>query len=130
MMKVQNISSIVAHDLLMDIKKSVLIDVRTEKEWQEVGVPAIDKLILLTWRELPNMAINQEFEAKLTSQVHNKDTALFFLCRSGARSLEAANFANNIGYSNCYNIIDGFEGSPYGAGWKQNVVKAYTSKSV
>ncbi|ARD86528.1 sulfurtransferase [Rickettsia sp. MEAM1 (Bemisia tabaci)] len=32
----------------------------------------------------------------------------------------AANFMANIGYKNCYNIIDGFEGNLQNKGWKQN----------
>lgn len=49
-----------------------------------------------------------------------KYLTLYFLCRSGHRSLMAANFMANIGYKNCYNIIDGFEGNLQNKGWKQN----------
>jgi len=47
---------------------------------------------------------------------------IFFLCRSGYRSFIAANFIANIGYKNCYNISDGFEGNNrvLSKGWKQN----------
>ena len=33
-----------------------------------------------------------------------------FLCRSGVRSDGAARLAAGAGYSNCYNILEGFEG--------------------
>lgn len=45
---------------------------------------------------------------------------IFFLCRSGYRSFIAANFVANMGYKNCYNISDGFEGNNQDKGWKQN----------
>jgi len=49
-----------------------------------------------------------------------KSLMIFFLCRSGYRSFIAANFIANMGYKNCYNISDGFEGNNQNKGWKQN----------
>ena len=33
-----------------------------------------------------------------------------FICRSGVRSNQAAIAASESGYSNCYNVLEGFEG--------------------
>jgi len=35
---------------------------------------------------------------------------IYFLCRSGVRSLAAAKAAQEAGYAHVYNITDGFEG--------------------
>ncbi len=50
---------------------------------------------------------------------------LFFMCRSGGRSLDAMNAMMARGYMDCHNIADGFEGDPDGqsqrgrsSGWK------------
>lgn len=118
-MTVNNITSKEAYEILA-LQTAALVDVRTDKEWSTVGIPVLDqnKLVFLNWRLLPNMTINKEFAEKVLKI--SKDKTLFFLCRSGARSLEAAQFCTNIGYQTCYNITDGFEGNQTGAGWKYN----------
>ncbi|HEU4379951.1 MAG TPA: rhodanese-like domain-containing protein, partial [Hyphomicrobiaceae bacterium] len=40
----------------------------------------------------------------------DKGTEIFFICRSGARSLKAAEAMVAAGYSRCRNVADGFEG--------------------
>jgi rhodanese-related sulfurtransferase len=35
---------------------------------------------------------------------------VLFLCRSGARSHDAAIAATAAGYTQCYNVLEGFEG--------------------
>jgi rhodanese-related sulfurtransferase len=52
--------------------------------------------------------------------IQDKKIPVLFLCRSGIRSLEAAQFASSIGYTDCYNILDGFQGTIKGAGWQKN----------
>lgn len=97
-------------------KGSVMIDVRTDKEWSESGIPAIgsENLVLLSWRLLPSMSLNPEFAKLFINKIDKNKKILFFLCGSGVRSLESANFAISSGYQNCYNIADGFYG------WKNN----------
>lgn len=121
-MSVKNICSLDAYTLLRDDGNAVLIDVRTPKEWQEVGVPKLEgeKLFFISWRLLPDISLNNKFEQQIMSNIANKQNKLLFLCRSGARSLEAASFMISAAYLNCYNISDGFEGNNLGFGWKQN----------
>jgi rhodanese-related sulfurtransferase len=121
-MNVSNIACQHAYKILNESTDCFLIDVRTEKEWKEIGIPVIDSdnLILLTWRELPDMSINQEFVTKLESRIVDTNKHLLFICKSGGRSLEAANFAINLGYINCQNVLGGFEGRTDITGWKQN----------
>jgi rhodanese-related sulfurtransferase len=125
-MSIKNIYSQNAYELLRYNEDAILIDVRTPKEWQEIGVPKLEKnlektkLFFISWRLSPNMSLNNQFELQIMSNIGNKQNRLLFLCRSGTRSLEAANFTISLGYSNCYNISDGFEGNILGFGWKQN----------
>ncbi|MFZ1101886.1 MAG: rhodanese-like domain-containing protein [Hyphomicrobiaceae bacterium] len=97
---------------------SVLVDVRTSAEWAYVGLPDLSSIgkrpVLVEWVEFPGSQLNQAFVPHLTDALTrigaNKDTELFFLCRSGGRSLSAARAMAAAGYSRCRNVADGFEG--------------------
>jgi rhodanese-related sulfurtransferase len=101
--------------------QSFLIDVRTIPEWQFVGVPNLDgaagKLLTLSWKHYPSFSLNAQFVDSLAADDSiNKDTALFFLCRSGGRSLDAAVAMTEAGYDYCFNIEGGFEGEADASG--------------
>ncbi|WP_342225094.1 rhodanese-like domain-containing protein [Rickettsia endosymbiont of Urophora cardui] len=123
-MLVQNICSKEAYNMLVSNNNTFLVDVRTEEEWKNVGVPSLsnkNNVIFLSWQLSPFMELNKDFEDRFLSIIDDKmSNIIFFLCRSGHRSLMAANFMANVGYKNCYNIIDGFEGNLQNKGWKQN----------
>jgi rhodanese-related sulfurtransferase len=97
---------------------SVLVDVRTSAEWAFVGLPDLSSIgkrpVLVEWLDFPGNQLNQTFVAQLTDALTkvgaSKDTELFFLCRSGGRSLSAARAMAAAGYSRCRNVADGFEG--------------------
>jgi len=97
---------------------SVLVDVRTRVEWMFVGVPDFSGLakepLFIEWQSLPSMAVNADFVDDFTksmSQIGADNTApVFFLCRSGGRSLSAARACTAAGFNACYNIVGGFEG--------------------
>jgi rhodanese-related sulfurtransferase len=97
---------------------SVLVDVRTSAEWAYVGLPDLSSIrkrpVLVEWVEFPGSQLNQAFVPQLTDALTrigaNKDTELFFLCRSGGRSLSAARAMAAAGYARCRNVADGFEG--------------------
>jgi rhodanese-related sulfurtransferase len=40
----------------------------------------------------------------------DKDSELFFICRSGGRSKMAAQALSALGFTRCRNVKDGFEG--------------------
>ena len=92
-------------------KDAVLVDVRTEAEWQ-VGVPDLSaankKPITLSWRTQPGMVLNTQFESKLIGQISDHNRPIYFLCRSGGRSNDAANAMAKLGYTHCTNIVGGF----------------------
>jgi rhodanese-related sulfurtransferase len=70
--------------------------------------------VLVEWLDFPGNTPNQAFVAQLTDALSkigaDKDTELFFLCRSGGRSLSAARAMAAAGYTRCRNVADGFEG--------------------
>ena len=112
-MSVEQISPQKAFELLKNQKNSVLIDVRTNEELNFVGVVDAssfeNRMIFLAWQTLPHMQQNPNFTTDLLAKI-NKDSEVLFLCRSGARSNQSANFASSLGFNKCYNIINGFEG--------------------
>lgn len=93
---------------------SYLIDVRTSAEWRFVGTPDLSSLnkktVCIEWRELPEMNINQDFALELSKNITDKNSKIYFLCKTGGRSTEAAMAMNKEGYKNCYNVLGGFEG--------------------
>ena len=56
------------------------------------------------------MSVNPRFADELRAQGIRPGQALFFLCRSGARSRAAAKAMTAAGFSPCYNVAGGFEG--------------------
>ena len=86
-----------------------LVDVRSKAELDWVGrIPGAIEIELRTY---PSMQPNPEFMSQFTTQVTSESTVLF-ICRSGARSSFAAQMATQANYSNCYNVLEGFEGDP------------------
>ncbi|WP_428391888.1 rhodanese-like domain-containing protein [Lichenicoccus sp.] len=101
-----------------------LIDVRTNAEWTYVGLPeisALDKRVLLISWQAPSGAVNRDFVEQLGASGLTEAHALYFICRSGARSLAAAQAAREAGYRAAYNVADGFEGPPDSKGHRGNV---------
>jgi rhodanese-related sulfurtransferase len=97
---------------------SVLIDVRTIAEWAYVGLPDLAQIgkrpVLVEWQGFPDDRLNATFVERVAEALNplgaNRETELFFICRSGARSLKAAQAMAAAGYMRCRNVADGFEG--------------------
>ncbi len=115
--------------LLRGDKQARLVDVRTDAEWSFVGLPDLGETgqdaVLIPWQMFPRMQVNGGFIDHLREAGLSPDHKLYFLCRSGARSLAAAQAAAAAGFAQVYNIKDGFEGPPNDdghrgevAGWK------------
>ena len=98
--------------------RAVLIDVRTIAEWAYVGLPDLATIgkrpVLVEWQGFPDDRLNTAFVERLSEALMplgaNRDTELFFICRSGSRSLKAAQAMAAAGYMRCRNVADGFEG--------------------
>jgi rhodanese-related sulfurtransferase len=91
-----------------------LVDVRTDAEWSWVGLPDLGeagkKPVLISWHLPPKMEVNADFVAQLRKAGLTPDQKLYFICRSGARSLSAAKAAVAAGFPNSFNVAGGFEG--------------------
>ena len=94
--------------------EAVLVDVRTLAEWKCVGVANLSDLskenIYIEWVNFPERRLNENFINELSKAVPDKNTSIYFLCRTGVRSIAAAIAATEAGYVNSYNVLDGFEG--------------------
>ena len=113
-LSVKNITSIECFNKLSEISNSYLIDIRTKPEWEFIGVPDLSSLnkktIFISWHMYPEMKINSLFENQITELNIKKNDNLFLICRSGNRSSDAAGFLTSRGFTNCFNVKDGFEG--------------------
>ena len=97
---------------------SQLIDVRTRAEWAYVGIPDLGPLgkraVLVEWQTFPDQTVDPRFAERLASEFGalgvQLDDDLFFICRSGSRSLAAAKAMAAEGYRACHNVAGGFEG--------------------
>eukprot|EP01034_Spumella_vulgaris_P034823 gene34823-42946_t len=86
---------------------AVLVDVRSSAELEWVG--RVPGAAAVPWKQWPGMAMNPDFDAQLRAAVpHGQSVVL--LCRSGVRSIAAAQRATELGLT-AYNILEGFAGA-------------------
>ena len=84
-----------------------LVDVRTMEELKYVGqVPGAPHV---AWQTGTAMIRNPRFVKELEQKV-SKTANVLLLCRSGKRSTAAAEAATKAGFSNVFNVLEGFEG--------------------
>lgn len=122
------IKQIPSKDLEKFIKEnpsSILLDVRTEEEWNMVGKPSGKKLKIKTYFISLLKGVqrikNDNFVHDVNSKKISKEDPILVICRSGQRSQMAATLLQQEGYKNCINISDGFEGNVnVGLGWKNS----------
>jgi rhodanese-related sulfurtransferase len=101
---------------LTEDRDAVLIDVRTTMEWETIGIPDLSELgkeaRFVEWQLAPDMQVNERFLDEVAEAGVRPEQSLYLLCRSGARSANAAALLTAHGYARCYNVRDGFEGRP------------------
>ena len=96
-----------AYRILQESMQAQLVDLRSRAELDWVGrIPGATEIEL---RSYPGMQPNPAFLDQLTNQV-DKSLPVLFICRSGSRSNQAAIMATQTGFSDCYNVLEGFEG--------------------
>jgi len=90
---------------------AMLVDVRTAEERKFVGhVPGSVHVAWATGTSLTrNPRFVRELEARLASD-GGKDAVVLLLCRSGKRSVLAAEAAAAAGFGHVFNVLEGFEG--------------------
>jgi len=103
---------------LASTPRSQLVDVRTRAEWTYVGIPDLASVgkrpVLVEWQTFPDQAVDPRFAERLAGELKavgvGPDDDLYFICRSGSRSLAAAKAMAAAGYRACHNVAGGFEG--------------------
>lgn len=115
-----------AWDLLETNPGAILVDVRTEGEWRQIGVPDTSALAtdapggtreaFIEWATA--FGPNENFVAELAAAglTPGDERPIVFLCRSGNRSIGAAIDATEAGFGPAYSILEGFEGDTDAAG--------------
>jgi len=87
-----NIDSKTAYERLQNEKEIVLLDVRTQAEYDEKHIPGS---ILI-----PVDILRENVEEKIM----DKETVIFVYCRSGNRSTTASEILVELGYQKVYNL--------------------------
>ena len=99
----------------------VLLDVRTNDEWEQVGKPDGEIIGLKTHFLSLQFGVERTFNKNFVQEFKNlkitQDKEILTICRSGSRSQFAAELLVKENYT-CSNISDGFEGNNENIGWK------------
>ncbi|TYQ17783.1 UNVERIFIED_CONTAM: rhodanese-related sulfurtransferase [Acetivibrio alkalicellulosi] len=88
----KNISAKEAKERIDSEKGIILLDVRTPAEYAESHIP---ESVLL-----PLDTLNRD----VTNVITDKNAVIFIYCRSGRRSITAAEILISLGYTNVYNL--------------------------
>lgn len=108
-----------AWEILSADAGAVLVDVRTAPEWGFVGGPDLSKLgkdvLRVQWKTWPDMSPLPDFVGTLMEEASGLPSRMLFICRSGARSMQAAQaVAEALSAKGtpveCTNVAEGFEG--------------------
>ncbi|MBF0218387.1 MAG: rhodanese-like domain-containing protein [Gammaproteobacteria bacterium] len=113
---VKNLTPEAAFALLSSNPRAVLVDVRSSMEFLFVGHPK--GAIHLAWIDEPDWVVNPDFVRQVrelmlggaSDNFGNAAAPVILICRSGKRSLEAGQLLLEAGFSEVYNVLDGFEG--------------------
>lgn len=111
--KIKQVDPLQAQEILQQNPYARLFDVRSKVEFDYVGHPL--GAIHVPWKEFPQWQENTKFVESVTQALTNdgaadNDRPLLMICRSGARSLQAGERLMEHGYTDVYNVEEGFEG--------------------
>ena len=115
-----------ACEIMQSAPGAKMVDVRTRAELDWVG--RVPDAVGIEWVIYPGMKSNANFIAQLEQQV-DKEALVMFICRSGVRSHNAAIAATQAGYSDCYNVLEGFEGDKDADGHR-NVLNGWRKREL
>ncbi|MDR2626017.1 MAG: rhodanese-like domain-containing protein [Zoogloeaceae bacterium] len=96
-----------ANDVWQLAPGAKLVDIRTRAELELIG--RIPGAVEIEWAFYPSGAQNPNFMRQLKTRV-DREALVLFICRSGNRSDDASREATRVGYTACYNVLEGFEG--------------------
>lgn len=107
-----------AYEVLRHAPGARLVDVRTRAELDWVG--RVPGAVEVEWVTYPGSQPNPHFAQQLRQQV-DAEALVMFMCRSGVRSNAAAVAATQLGYTEIYNVLEGFEGDKDPTGHRNTV---------
>ena len=119
---IKQLASKEIEDYIKNNPRSVLLDVRTEEEWNADGKPDGEKIGLKTHFltiQFADKSFNQNFIEDFKKLNIQEDTEILTMCMGGVRSQAAAELLTKENYK-CVNISDGFLGNSENAGWKNS----------
>jgi len=105
---IKTVSPCQAHDVLKNNADAILIDTRTTFEFSLVGHPI--GAVHVPLKRPPNWETFPDFVEQVEKHLSSTATPVVLMCRSGARSMDAAKLLEAAGYQNLYNMDEGFEG--------------------
>ena len=114
---VQGLNPKQAFELMEKDPRAVMIDVRSGMEYLFVGHPA--GAVHVAWIDEPDWVVNPDFVKQVRqvmlggvshSEEHQTDVPVLLICRSGKRSHEAGEALVKAGFTEVYNVQEGFEG--------------------
>ena len=91
--------------------QAVLVDVRTAEERKFVG--QVPQSLHVPWATGTALTRNPRFVRELEARLAphgGKQAVALLLCRSGKRSVLAAEAAAQAGFTHVFNVLEGFEG--------------------
>lgn len=92
---------------LVSAGEARLVDVRSAEERKFVG--HVPESLHVPWATGTSLTRNPRFVRELEAKV-GKEARVLLLCRSGKRSALAAEAAAKAGFTQVFNVLEGFEG--------------------
>ncbi|MBT3813067.1 MAG: rhodanese-like domain-containing protein [Gammaproteobacteria bacterium] len=105
---IENLTPQQSWDLMQANPSAVMIDVRTKVEHDFVGHPV--NAVHVPWKEAPDWQVNPGFVEQVKQAVGDNSCRVLLLCRSGSRSVVAAEVLQEAGFRHVVNVVEGFEG--------------------
>ena len=114
--KVTALTSPEAYQKLKEDPRAILVDVRSNMEFLFVGHPK--GAISIPWIDEPDWKVNPQFATEvrklllggLSCHEDSECAPVILICHSGKRSLDAGECLVKDGFTQVYNVLDGFEG--------------------
>jgi rhodanese-related sulfurtransferase len=97
-----------ASAFLHDNPHAVLVDCRSEMEYLFVGHPT--GAAHVAWNDGPDWDIYPHFVGQV-KKIASMNRPVVLICRSGQRSIAAGVELEKAGFTEVYNVLEGFEGA-------------------
>jgi rhodanese-related sulfurtransferase len=114
-----------AHDFLVAHPDAVFVDCRSEAEYFLVGHPVVERAGAeplrphnICWSDELKLEVNEHFVEDVTKVAPDRTKPMLIICRSGRRSVFAGEALEAAGWTDVYNVLEGFEG-PLDEKWRR-----------